>query len=389
MVGPGHAAGYFDHGATTPMEPVAIDAMVRVLRNEFGNPSGAHAVSRSARRLLDDARDSVAALLGAQPREVAFTGGGTEALNMAISGTLSLVAPGSVVLTSAVEHDAVRNTAIAWGARGMVHEEIAVLDSGVVDLVDLARRLERSDGKPGGAMVAVVAVMLVNNEVGTIQPIRDVISLVRRMAPHAVVVVDAVQAGCWLDIAEHTAGADFVAVSAHKFGGPKGTGALVVREGVQVAPIVFGGGQERERRSGTQNVAGVIGMVAALRHAQEHRVAVGQRVAKLRDQLADGLLQSVVGSWETGDRTRKVANNAHLCFDGIESESLLVLLDDVGIAASAGVMALHVSHVLLAMGVPQERAVGSLRLTLGVSTTVHDIEHAVAAIPAAVARLRF
>ena len=380
-------SAYLDHGATTPMDPAALDTMVTLLRTEYGNPSGAHGVSQSARRVLEEARDEIAELLGGVAREVVFTGGGTEAINLAISGSVASAVPGTVILTSAVEHDAVRNCAMAWRQRGLVHEEIRVDGSGVLDLVAFKVQLHAL-----GDRVAVVGVMAVNNEVGTVQPVRELIELTRSLAPRAVVVVDAVQAANWLHLPSFTAGADFVAVSAHKFGGPKGTGALLVREGTPLAPIVFGGGQERERRSGTQNVAGAAAMATALRAAQANRVETSQRVGQLRDRLLDGILAVVPESFETGARAAKVANNAHVCFAGIESESLLVLLDDAGISASAGSAcasgAVHVSHVLLAMGVPLERALGSLRLTLGVSTTEAEVDHAMAVIPLAVGRLR-
>jgi len=216
--------------------------------------------------------------------------------------------------------------------------------------------------------------------------------LVRERAPGAVVHTDAVQAFPWLDVAALAAGADLVAVSAHKFGGPKGVGALVVRNGVHVAPVIHGGGQERDRRSGTYNVAGIVAMAAAMQATVAGRQATAERVRVLRDRLADGLLASVPGSAETGDRTQKIAGNCHLSFAGVESEALLVLLDGAGVCASAGSActsgAVEQSHVLSAMGVEPERALGSLRLSLGVTTTEADVDLALEVVPAAVARLR-
>lgn len=368
---------YLDHAATTPMHPEAVEAMLPFLFHRFGNPSGSHAVAREARKALEEARDVVAAGLGAQPGEIVFTGGGTEADNLAITGHHAL-RPGTVVST-AVEHHAVLHTCSALGGR-----VAPVAASGVVDLDALADLLD-----PG---VTVVSVMLANNEVGTVQPLAEVVELVRQSAPDAVVHTDAVQAFSWLDVASLVASADLVAVSAHKFGGPKGVGALVVRDGVKVAPILHGGGQERDRRSGTHNVAGIVGMAAAMQVTVAERAATVIRVGALRDRLVDGLLSAVGDCDETGVRSVKVAGNGHLSFAGIESEALLVLLDGAGVCASAGSActsgAMEASHVLMAMGLSRERALGSLRLSLGSTTTDADVDLALAAVPAAVARLR-
>ena len=368
---------YLDHAATTPMHPEAVEAMLPFLTERFGNPSGSHAVAREARKALEEARDVVAGCLGARPGEVVFTGGGTEADNLAVAGAHA-VHPG-VVVCSAVEHHAVLHACEHLG--GVL---APVAPSGVTDLDALTELLHPD--------VSVVAVMLANNEVGTVQPLADVAAVVRDRAPRAVLHTDAVQAFPWLDVATLAAPADLVAVSAHKFGGPKGVGALVVREGVKVAPLLHGGGQERDRRSGTHNVAGIVGMAAAMEATVSGRAATAARVAPRRDRLADGLLAAVPDSAETGDRAAKVPGNCHLSFADVESEALLVLLDGAGVGASAGSActsgAMEPSHVLTAMGVPRERALGSLRLTLGTTTTEADVDAALAAVPQAVARLR-
>jgi len=251
--------------------------------------------------------------------------------------------------------------------------------------------LEALAGLPGPE-VGVVPVMLVNNEVGTVQPLAEVAEIVRRMAPGAALHTDAVAAFPWLDVATLCRPADLVAVSAHKFGGPKGVGALVVRGGVKVAPILHGGGQERDRRSGTHNLAGIVAMAAAMQATVAERDDVVVRVGALRDRLADGLLASVPGATETGPRWGRVAGNCHVSFEGVESAALLMLLDGAGVYASAGSAcasgAVEPSHVLAAMGVPRERSLGSLRLTLGRDTTDADVAVALAAVPTAVARLR-
>ena len=369
---------YLDHAATTPMRPEAVEAMLPFLTERFGNPSGSHAVAREARKALDEAREVVADFLGARPGEVVFTGGGTEADNLAIAGCHA-ARPGAVVYT-AVEHHAVLHACGALPEARVV----PVRADAVVDLEALTGLLDPS--------VRIVSVMLANNEVGTVQPLAEVADAVKTEAPDAVLHTDAVQAFPWLDVAHLASVADLVAVSAHKFGGPKGVGALVVRDGVDIEPIIHGGGQERDRRSGTYNVAGIVGMAAAMRATVAGRLETVGRIARLRDRLADGLLASVSGAEETGDRATKIAGNCHLSFDGIESEALLVLLDGAGVCASAGSActsgAVEPSHVLTAMGVPAERAVGSLRLSLGATTTDADIDLALDAVPAAVDRLR-
>jgi cysteine desulfurase len=369
---------YLDNAATTPMRPEAVEAMLPFLSDRFGNPSGSHAVSREARKAVDEARDTVAHCLGARPAEVVFTGGGTEADNLAILGAHA-VRPGPTVC-SAVEHHAVLHACDALG-----DNRLAPVDgNGVVDLDRLAELLDPT--------VSVVSVMLANNEVGTIEPLAEVSALVRDRAPEAVIHTDAVQAFSWVDVAALAASADLVAVSAHKFGGPKGVGALVVRQGVQVRPIIHGGGQERDRRSGTHNVAGIVAMAAAMRATVEEREATVARVRALRNRLADGLLATVPGCAETGDRATKIAGNCHLSFEGVESEELLVLLDAAGVYASAGSAcasgAVDPSHVLAAMGMDRARALGSLRLSLGIGTTDADVDLALESVPAAVERLR-
>lgn len=368
---------YLDHAATTPMRPEAVAAMLPFLTERFGNASGVHAVARAARDALDEARETVARCLGVEPGEIVFTGSGTEADNLAITGVLTR--RGGVAVCPAGEHHAVLHSVQAAGGR-----VVPTLADGRVDLDRLADALDDD--------VSVVSVMLVNNEVGTVERLADVAEVVRERAPQARLHTDAVQAFPWLDVANATATADLVAVSAHKFGGPKGVGALVVRAGTEVAPVIHGGGQERDRRSGTHNVAGVVGMAAAMRTTVDDRAAMVERVGRLRDRLADGLLASVPGTVETVARADKVAGNCHLQFEGVESEALLVLLDDAGVCAAAGSAcasgAVEPSHVLTAMGVDHGAALSAVRLSLGWTTTDDDVDLALKAIPEAVARLR-
>ena len=347
------------------------------LTTEFGNPSGAHAVSRRARKAVDEAREQVAECLGCKPFEVVFTGGGTEADNMAVLGALDLA--GGTAVCSAVEHHAVLHPVEARGGR-----VVSVRDDGVVDLDALAEALVED--------VSVVSVMVANNEVGVIQPLDAVAECVRSHAPKARLHTDAVQAALWLDVAELAAPADLVSISAHKFGGPKGVGALAVRGSTRLHARTLGGGQERDLRSGTHNVAAIVGLAAALRTTTATRDELNARVTPLRDRLADELVARLGGVAETGSRDKKTAGSCHLRFEGVESEALLFLLDEGGVCASAASAcasgAQAASHVLAAMGVTAADARGSVRFSLGWTTTEAEIDHAIEVTVAAVERLR-
>ena len=368
---------YLDNAASTPLCPEAVEAMAPLHRELYANPTGAHRMARDTRRRIDDARDVMADALGSSPGEIVFTGGGTEGDNLAVVGRH--LQTGGVPVCSAVEHHAVLAPVEQLGGR------VAAVDaSGVIDLDALRVALDDD--------VTVVSVMLANNETGMIQPLAAVAEVVRSVAPRAVLHTDAVQAFPWLDVASVAECADLISVSAHKFGGPKGVGALVVRSGVELAPVLLGGGQERGLRSGTHNAAGIVGLAAAAEVVQKTRTEQVERLAGLRDRLVDGVLAAVDGTTETGVRAGKVAGSAHLCFAGIESEALLFLLEDAGVYASAASScssgAQDPSHVLAAMGYDRALAGGSLRLSLGYETTEADIDRALAVIPDAVARLR-
>lgn len=368
---------YLDCAATTPMRPVAVEAMLPLLRDGFGNPSGGHAVARAARKVLEESRETVAACLGVDPHEVVFTSGGTEADNLAVRGAVESAEGGAAC--SAVEHHAVLDPVLALGGR-----TLAVDSVGRVDLDALDAALDDD--------LAVVSVMLANNETGVVQPLRAVAEVVRRRAPGALLHTDAVQAVCWLDVADLVSVADLISVSAHKFGGAKGVGALVVRRGVELAPLLRGGGQEQERRSGTQNVAGIAAMAAAMAETVTERSAVVEAVRARRDLLEDGLQAAVEGLWPTSPRDARVAGMCHVVVPDVLSESMLLLMERGGVMASAASScasgAVDPSHVLAAMGVDRRRAMGSLRLSLGRDTTDADIDRALEVIPAAVSQLR-
>jgi cysteine desulfurase len=364
------------------MRPEAVEAMLPFLTERFANPSGAHARARDARRAIDDAREVMARVLGADPGEIVFTGGGTEADNLAVLGVHDR--RGGVLVCSAVEHHAVLDP-----VRSREGRVVPVDGRGVVDLDALAAALSTD--------TTLVSVMLANNEVGTLQPIDEVARVVRANAPDALLHTDAVQAVTWIDVAARAASADLVSVSAHKFGGPKGVGALVVREGVEVSPRQLGGGQERGLRSGTHNVAGIVAMARAAELAVATRRETVTRVAALRQRLARELLAAVPAAIDTvasgGDPAAAVVPGiCHLCIEGVESEALLYLLEKRDVFASAASScssgAMDPSHVLAAMGIPRPLAQGSLRLSLGYASTDADVDQAVEVIPPAVERLR-
>ena len=378
---------YLDYAATTPMRPEAVAAMLPYLSDTFGNPSGGHAVARAAKTALERAREEVAGLLGAQPGEVVFTGGGTEADNLAVEGAARaarVTGRGDGVVTTAFEHKGVLAACDRLEHEGFRVRRTAIHRDGIVDLDALGAALD--------ADTAVVSVMLVNNEVGTVQPLDAVAALVKERAPRAVLHTDAVQGVPWLDVAAAAAPADLVAVSAHKFGGPKGVGALVVREGVAITPLIEGGGQERGLRSGTSNVAGAVAMAAALQTTTAQRAAVVERVAALRNRLVRGLTEAIPDCFFNGDAGHKVAGNCHVGFPGVEAEALLVALDREGVCAAAGSScssgATEPSHVLEAMGVARDEALASIRLSLGPETSDADVAAALDVIPAVVARFR-
>ncbi|HEX3794914.1 MAG TPA: cysteine desulfurase family protein [Acidimicrobiales bacterium] len=380
---------YLDHAATTPLRAEVAGAMAAVLAEPLGNPTGSHRPAQRARRFLEEARDAVAGHLGRDPREIIFTSGGTESANLAVFGTLAVAQERGrslSILHSAVEHPAVLESCRA-AHRSMELDlaELPVNAHGVVELDALIEAVTPT--------TTLVAIMLANNETGVIQPIDEVARIVRAASESTWVFADAVQATPFLNLAEQAVGADLLALSAHKVGGPVGTGVLAVRPPAEVRAYQHGGGQERERRSGTQDVVGAVGLAAALGLAEAERIDTGARIGALRNQLASRLLAAIPGAVRTvADSVPTLPGHLHLCLPGIEREELLVLLGRQGICASGGSScasgALQTSHVLTAMGVPDSLAQGAIRFTLGHETTSADIDRAVAVMPGVVAALR-
>ena len=371
-----------DHAASTPLRAEAIEAMTPYLDHMYANPSGSHRFAREARKALDEARDLVAETLGCKPGEVVFTSGGTEGDNHAILGAVRRL--GGVAVCPAAEHHAVLHC--VEHVNGVV---VRVNNVGTVDLEDLQRVLEAATEEQP---ITVVSVMAVNNEVGSITPMRDVARIVRKYAPNAILHTDAVQAACWVDLREITPLVDALSLSAHKFGGPKGVGVMVIKTGKNLEPLIFGGGQERDRRSGTHNVSGIIATAKALEVTDKTRAEETERVTKLRDRLVDEIRAQLDGVLETVPREHRVPGVAHLCFSGLENEALLFLLDQADVYASAASAcasgAMEPSHVLEAMGVERSWSNGALRLSLGHTTTDAEIDLAVSAIVSAVNQLR-
>lgn len=377
------------------MRDEAVQVMVQAVRAGYANPTGAHHAARQARRIVDDARDQVAEALGAEPHEIVFCGSGTEADNLAIFGAAART--GGHVACSAVEHHGVL-------------EPVEHLGGSIIG-VDARGRLDMDFlgalASEHGADLALVSVMSANNETGVIQPLEPIRAVLDEHAPQALLHTDAVQAFPWIDLVTHGRPADLIAISGHKFGGPKGVGVLVVRDRASISAQVLGGGQEFELRSGTHNVAGISALGAAASAMVAERDQVCARVGAERDRLIAGLRAEIPDLVESAidlppnvdddslapvRSEHKVAGSAHLCFPGIESEALLFLLERAGVYASAASScasgAQDPSHVLAAMGYPRELAAGSLRLSLGYGSAAADVERALQVIPPAVAQLR-
>jgi cysteine desulfurase len=377
---------YLDHAASTPLRADALAAMEPFLAGSYGNPSGMHGAARAAKTALEAARETVADVCGCRPGDVVFTAGGSESDNLAVKGAAWAARDergADGVVTTAIEHKAVLGACDRLAREGFRVARVGADRAGVVDLAALAEAVDEG--------TAVVSLMLVNNETGIVQPLAEATELVRARAPQALVHTDAVQGVSWLDLRVAAASADLVSISGHKFGGPKGVGALVVRDGVPLVPLVDGGGHEGERRAGTQNVAGIVGLAAAARSADEHRAVDAARIAALRDRLEEGLAQAIDGFTSNGDPARRVPGVLNAAFPGVEAETLLVALDQREVYAASGSAcssgAIDPSHVLLAMGIGEPRARASVRFSLGHSSTSADVDAALEIVPDSVRRL--
>ncbi|HEU0073275.1 MAG TPA: cysteine desulfurase family protein [Dehalococcoidia bacterium] len=378
---------YLDHAATTPLDPRVLDAMRPVLESTWGNPSSIYAEGREARRALDAARRDVAEVLGARTNDIVFTSGGSESDNTAIRGAaFASERRGKHIITSAIEHHAVLHTVEQLEREGFSATYLPVDAEGFVSRDDLRAAL-RPD-------TTVVSIMYANNEVGTIEPIADLVRTAKDFGRHIVFHTDAVQAAGALDLNVDALGVDMLSLAAHKFYGPKGVGALYVRPRTPFVGQLLGGSQERNRRAGTEDVAGAVGFAKALQLAEAEREANVAHVLVLRDHLAAELPRRMPGVRLTGpsDPRKRSPNSFSCCLEGVEGEAVLIQLDLNGISASSGSActtgSLEPSHVLTAMGVPADIARGSLRVTLGHENTLEDIDRLLNTLPRAVEKLR-
>lgn len=380
---------YMDHAGTTPLAPEVLQAMTPYFTELFGNPSSIHTVGQEARYALDEARERVARVLNCRPRDVVFTSGGTESDNAAIvGGATALQETGNHVITSSVEHHAVLHTAQHLESQGFEVTYLPVDSNGVVQPEAVQRAITDR--------TTLVSIMYANNEIGVVNPIPEIAQVIRQRAAELSRTIlfhtDAVQAAGYLDLDVRMLGVDLLSLSGHKFHGPKGTGVLFIRRGAPFLPYLLGGGQERERRSGTENIPGIVGLSVALEAANARRDETGRHCAELRDRIVAEVLERVPGSRLNGHPTRRLPNNANFSFPGVEGEPILLGLDMAGIAASSGSAcssgSLEPSHVLLALGQSAEVARGSLRLTLGKDNSEEQVDYLVDVLVGLVERLR-
>jgi cysteine desulfurase len=375
---------YFDYNATTPLAPEVVDTISQVSRNFFGNPSSIHHFGQQAKATIDDARSATASLVNADPSEIVFVSGGTEADNFAIRGAAeALEATGRRhLIASGIEHEAVLNTLRALARRGWRTTLLPVDQTGVVSPDRLREAID--------ADTALVSVMHANNEIGTIQPVAALAAIAHEHG--ALMHTDAVQTAGKIPVDVRALGVDLLSLSAHKFNGPKGAGALWIKRGTRMQPTATGGKHERNRRAGTENVAAIAGLGVAAVLAARKMEPEATRVSALRDRLEAGILRDVPGTQVNGARDARVPNTTNISFERVEAESLLIALDLEGIAVSTGSACssgtLEPSHVLKAMGLPSHRTQNSLRFSLGMFSTQEEVDRVVELLPRLVEKLR-
>jgi len=375
---------YFDHNATTPVDVSAADTMIRVLRDEYGNASSVHRLGQQAKSIMDEARSAVSTLIGAEPSELVFTSGGTESDNFALRGAAEALEPTGRkhLIATSIEHEAVLVTLKALARRGWRTTLLPVGESGIVSPDALKDALTDD--------TAIVSVMHANNELGTIQPVAELAAVARTKG--ALVHTDAVQSVAKIPVNVRELGVDLLSLSAHKFNGPKGAGALWIKRGTRIAPILTGGKHERTRRAGTENVPAIAGMGVAAERGRSKLEPDAARLAALRDRLEREILSRIPGTMVNGAREPRVPNTTNISFERVEAESLLIALDLEGIAVSTGAACssgtLEPSHVLRAMGLPTHRAQNSIRFSLGAGNTDAEIDFLLEKLPKAVEKLR-
>ncbi len=376
---------YLDHAATTSVDPAVLDAMLPYLSEQWGNPSGIYSLARQAKQALEDARQDIADVFLCSPNEIVFTGSGSEGANLALKGVAyARRDEGRHIITTQIEHHTVLHACHRLEEEGFEVTYLPVDEFGVIDL-DALRAAVRPD-------TILLSVMTANNEVGTVQPLGEAIALAREATDDIVVHTDAVQAAGCMELDVEELDIDLLSIAAHKFYGPKGVGALYVRRGTPLIPLVQGGGQERNRRAGTENVPYAVGMAKALTLSQANRDERNAHCAALRDRLLQGICTDIEIAERTGHPTARLPHVASVTFANVEGESILLNLDLHGVCASAGsacsATSLEPSHVLQAMGVPVHRARGALRLSVGNGNTTAEIEHVLSLLPGIVSQLQ-
>jgi cysteine desulfurase len=375
---------YFDHNATTPVDPAVAEVVMRVMIEEFGNASSVHHFGQRAKAVLDEARSSVASLIGGEPSEIVFTSGGTESDNFALRGVADALQPTGRrhLIASGIEHEAVLVTLRALAKRGWNVTLLPVDASGIVNPESLQQAITPD--------TAIVSLMHANNEIGTIQPVAEFAAIAH--AHGALMHTDAVQSVGKIPVDVRALGVDLLSLSAHKFNGPKGVGALFIKRGARITAILTGGKHERTRRAGTENVPGIAGLGVAATLAAKKLTTEAARIAALRDRLEAAVLARVPGTAVNGDRDRRVPNTTNISFDAVEAESLLIALDLEGVAVSTGSACssgtLEPSHVLRAMGLPSPRTQNSIRVSLGAGNTDAEVDFVVSKLPGLVDKLR-
>lgn len=374
---------YLDHAATTPTEPKVIKEMLPYYTECFGNPSTLYSLGGEAKEAIEKARDRVAQAIGARPEEIVFTSGGTESDNFALEGiAFALEKKGNHIITSSIEHHAVLEACKFLQRRGFSISYLATDKHGLVDPEEVAKAITPN--------TILISIMHANNEIGTIQPIKEIAEISREKGVYFH--TDAVQTAGSLPINVDELGVDLLSMSAHKFYGPKGVGALYIRGGTKIVRFLHGGEQERKRRASTENVPGIVGLGKAIEIAQEKLIENAEKIRKLRDQLIQGLFERIELIKLNGHPTKRLPNNVNVCIENVEGESMSLNLDTQGICASTGSAcsssSLEPSHVLTAIGIPPEIAHGSLRFTVGRATTMEDVDFVLEVLPQIIEKLR-
>ena len=380
---------YMDHSATTPVRPEVLEAMLPYFTADFGNPSSIYTIGQEARKAVDDARERIARILGARMSEIVFTSGGTESDNAALKGAAFAMRPlGNHIITTTIEHHAVLHTCYQMEQLGFDVTYIPVDEHGLVDPQGIVDAIKDE--------TILVSVMMANNEIGTIEPIAEITRTVKEEAKRRnrtiLMHTDAVQAAGFLGIDARALGVDLLSLSAHKIYGPKGVGLLYIRRGTPFEEQNAGGGQERQRRSGTENVPGIVGFGEALHLAVSERAETSARCLRLREKLTQGIFERIDHVRLNGHPEHRLPNNVNISFEGVEGEPVLLGLDFAGVCASSGSAcssaSLEPSHVLLAIGLTAEMAQGSLRITLGRDNTEEDVDYLLSVLPDMIGKLR-